>query len=581
MKLRLAFASMMVLSTVACANGPADQALTALRFLENNPGEGISYTSKSGSGGDVTLRNVTIRGNMPAPSVAVELKEGETPPPPVAVPPAKSVPIAMAETVTFKGLTMKEGKPFFTDITVNGIAPADMGPGPKVKLGSVTLAGMNEATAAFIASTFTKEGPGAVPTFEQWGFSKASLNGLTVAGDIPQEEGTAGTISVELGEISVSNLKDQMIGLTRLAGLKGAFNVPGMPAVDGTFDLGTFDVHNFRGAMFADAFEAGMASMGPDAKPVDWSKVFAGYTSPLEGGIDKATWTGANVNVSGIKGEVTPYSYTATRNAAGVVTAVSTPRYSMKLTADSSGGTLGAMGLMVLAMTGYPSNVVEMYFSGDASFDPEKDVTRWNGYNVGITDMLDVKIDAGLIGLQQAMPTLLTGLMGVVEAMEGVVEEGLDEEDSDDSEKDDSDAQDDNPLGGMPPEAQAAAATMVMGLISLQMTDLDISITDKQLIEFLVSTAAMQSGQSAAAFRQDLVSMVQGSATFMTDAGIDPVLANEATAAISAFLAGPGTLRIQMKPKTPIGAMTMMMAPPTKESLGFSATFTPAAPPQQ
>jgi hypothetical protein len=43
-------------------------------------------------------------------------------------------------------------------------------------------------------------------------------------------------------------------------------------------------------------------------------------------------------------------------------------------------------------------------------------------------------------------------------------------------------------------------------------------------------------------------------------------------------MAGPGTLRIQLKPKTPLGVMTAMAAPLTKESLGFSATFTPLPP---
>ncbi len=72
--------------------------------------------------------------------------------------------------------------------------------------------------------------------------------------------------------------------------------------------------------------------------------------------------------------------------------------------------------------------------------------------------------------------------------------------------------------------------------------------------------------------------MVMGSSMFMTDAGIDAELANEATTAIGAFLGQPGTLRIQIKPKTPFGAMSAMMGMPTKESLGFSATFTPATP---
>ena len=121
---------------------------------------------------------------------------------------------------------------------------------------------------------------------------------------------------------------------------------------------------------------------------------------------------------------------------------------------------------------------------------------------------------------------------------------------------------------------------MVMGLIGLQVTDLDISITDKQLVGLILNQTSSSSGQSVEEFRADLMNMVKGSSVFMTDAGIDAELANEATTAIGAFLGQPGTLRIQIKPKSPVGAMSLVLSPPTKESLGFSATFTPLAPAQ-
>jgi len=223
-----------------------------------------------------------------------------------------------------------------------------------------------------------------------------------------------------------------------------------------------------------------------------------------------------------------------------------------------------------------------------------KDLTRYTNYNVGITDVVDIKVEGGLLGLKQALPTLLTGMMTIAEATSSVAsdaieegEEAADDEDGADAEEDadaedpDADADADgggNPLDSIPPEAQGAVMQMVMGLIGLQVTDLDISITDKQLVKFILAQTASSSGQSVEAYRQDLVSMVQGSSVFMTDAGIDEALATEATAAIAGFLREPGTLRIQIKPKTPVGAMTFMMSPPTKESLGFSATFTPTAP---
>ncbi len=597
MKLGLAFASVLALSTAACASGTAIEALNAMQILENNPSDGISYASRSGSGGNLTLKNVTFKSAMPDMAMALEGGGEDAAPAAPAAPKASEV-VAQAETVTFTGLDMKAGKPVFTGMVVNGITPAGMGidPGMTMKIGSIGIEGLNAATGAYIAGAFTKEGPGEAPPFDQWAFAKASIKGFTIAGDIPADEsddgtaGTPGSVKLELGEFSISNVKDKLIGLTRVAGIKGDINVPGDFPIAGTFDFGTLDLTNIRGGLYADAFGAGVASAMPNAPPTDWSKVFSGFTSPLEYGLDGIRWSGMSANFSGLKLDGTPASYTATRNADGVVVATAVPRSAFKLTADSQGGSLGAMGLMVMAMAGYPTNVVEVYTQGDASFDPQKDLTRYTNYNVGITDVVDIKVEGGLLGLKQALPTLLTGMMTVAEATSSVaskaVEEGEEaaegEDDADADEDADADAEDSdadgNPLDSIPPEAQGAVMQMVMGLIGLQVTDLDISITDKQLVKFILAQTASSSGQSVEAYRQDLVSMVQGSSVFMTDAGIDEALANEATAAIAGFLREPGTLRIQIKPKTPVGAMTFMMSPPTKESLGFSATFTPAVP---
>ena len=64
------------------------------------------------------------------------------------------------------------------------------------------------------------------------------------------------------------------------------------------------------------------------------------------------------------------------------------------------------------------------------------------------------------------------------------------------------------------------------------------------------------------------------------DAGVDPAIASELTTAAAGFLSGPGTLRLQIKPKQPFGVLSAMAAPITKDSLGFSATFTPSAAPE-
>jgi hypothetical protein len=595
MKLRLAFASVLALSTAACASGPALEALTAMQIIENNAGDGISYAGRSGSGGNLTLRNVTLKTPAPVPLVVdVDLEEGAAPVPPPAPAPAKSEIVARAETLTFTGLDMKAGKPVFTGMVARGVTPvqedADQ---PQMKIGSIGIEGMNAATGAFIASAFTKEGPGQAPPFEQWAFKNASVKNILIAGEIGGDAGEdsapdstpnpTGSLKFEMGELTVANVKDKMIGLTRLGGIKGDINVPGSFPVAGVFDLGTLDITNIRAGMFSDAFAAGMGAAGTgaaDGEP-DWGKVFAGYTSPLEAGLDGVKWSGMSANFSGLKIEGTPTSYTTVRNSDGVVVATKIPLSAFKLTADSEGGSLGAMGLMLMAMGGYPSNVLEVYSQGDATFDPAKDLTRYENYTVGLTDIAEIKVAGGVLGLKKALPTLLTGLMTMAEATGSIANEATDEdvasEDGDDADSD-ADAKSGNPLSGVPREAQGAAMQMVMALITLQVTDLDISITDKQLVKLMLNQLAPASGQSVAAYRQDLVNIITGSKVFMTDAGVEEALAAEVTTAVAGFLSEPGTLRIQIKPKTPFGAMSAMMGMPTKESLGFSATFTPLVP---
>ena len=575
MQFRLAMVSVLALSMTACVSGNALEALTAMRILEDNPSEGISYASRSGSGGNITLKNVELRSTMPAIVIGEAVAETATPTKPTAV--------AKAETLTFTGLDMKNGKPVFTGMVANGVTPAGPGvdPGMTMRIGSIGIEGMNAATGAYIAGALGKEGPGTTPPFAEWGFAKAAITDFTLASDIPGEAsadgatGAPGSIKLGLGELSIANLKDTKIGLARIAGIKGDISVPGDFPIAGTFDLGALDLSGIQGRLFADAFEA-RAGAAADGKPTDMAKVFAGFTSPLEHGLDGARWSGMAADFSGLKFDASPATYTATRNADGVVVATSVPRATFKVTADASGGPLGGLTMMVMTMAGYPSSVLEVYSQGEASFDPKTDLTRYTSFNIGITDVVDIKVDGGLLGLQQALPTLLTGLTTLAEATGSQAEDAA--ESDEDKAEPDADPKDGAGPGELSAEAQNAMMGMVLGLIGLQVTDLDISITDKQLVKFILSQTASSSGHSIEAYRQDLVNMVLGSSVFLSDAGIDPLIAAEATTAISGFLREPGTLRIQLKPKAPVGAMTFMLSPPTKESLGFSATFTPSAP---
>ena len=608
MKMKLAFASVLVLS--GC--GPSREAMQALQdmqILENNTEASISYKSLSGWGNDLTLNDVEVR----APTQLAAMINGASVSPD-AVPPTepKVTTVARAKTLTLRGLTLRDGKPIARDILLGDVTAALAEEGETLTVKSLGFEGMNEVTGSYIARAFTENGPGDPPPLEQWGFKKAGLGGVSFSATMPQDEAEAGSVNAKLGELSVSNLDNTKIGLFRFDGLKGDLNIPGELTVAGTFDFGRMDVTGIRTKIFSDAFLAGLQPLLNPGTPADYSELYKDFTSPLETGIDGFDWSGLTADFSGLKFDVTPTLAIVKRNADDVVIASDAPRTTFKFTADSVGGTLGAMGLMVLAMGGYTSNVVEMYTEGHATFDPVKDITRWDGLNLGVTDAFDVKVSGGIVGLKQALPSLMAGLMEAAASAEsgmGDHDMVMDDEDADsdedadtddDSDADDSDADDADEHEGhenhadhgdhadhdqhhdMPmkkPDNGAAMMKLMMGVLPLQLTDLDVSITDQKLINLIIEPQAISSGQTVEAYRQQLVDMVTASSAFLADAGVDPAISTELTTAVSGFLAGPGTFHIVLKPKAPLGVMSAMMTPMTKENLGFSATFTAATPP--
>lgn len=580
MKLKFAFASLLVLS--ACGTSrEAMEALDLMQFRENATVPGFSYSKLSGSGNDVRLEGVSFLSSpfmammmgMQTPEMADEDYQPSDGP----------IAVLKADTVVMNGLTMKDGKPLVRDIVVNGISPAGAIGGTSMTIGSVGVEGLDEVTGAFIAGAFTEGGPGAPPPFEQWAFSRAGINDIAVKGEFEGPDGLA-SFDVKVGELSVSDLKDTMMGLIRIAGIAGEVNVPTeMMPIAATFDFGKLDVSQFRTDIVVKPLMMGMEqAMNPDAA-IDMAALYEDYTSPLEAGYDKIDWTGMSLDVSGLKLNTSAITNTLTRNAEGVVVASDTPRATVTLKADQSGGMVGAMGLMVLAMGGYPSDTIEIYTEGRSTFDPEKDITRISGFNFGVTDVADMKLDIGIVGLQQALPALMSAVSSASALVEDAVEPEVDEDGNPiepelDEEGNPIEPDSDSDSDAMSDASAAMAMQMVFALMPLQLTDLDLSITDETLMDLILNQQAIGAGQSLEDFRGDLVAMVQAASGFMTEAGVDQAIADELTAATAGFLAGPGTLRLQLKPKQPFGMMSAMMSPITKESLGFSATFTPAAP---
>ena len=115
--------------------------------------------------------------------------------------------------MALKGLTLKEGKPFATDIVVNDVTTLLPNDSATLTIKSFGFEGMNAVTGGFIARAFTKDGPGETPPLEQWGFKRAGLGGLAFNAPIPQDGGETGNVTVGLGDLSVS---DVMVHRTKM-----------------------------------------------------------------------------------------------------------------------------------------------------------------------------------------------------------------------------------------------------------------------------------------------------------------------------------------------------------------------------
>ncbi|HEX5775269.1 MAG TPA: hypothetical protein VFX95_01180, partial [Caulobacteraceae bacterium] len=280
-----------------------------MNLQAENSSQIIAYKGKSGSGDTVTLNDVVIGGGT-----------GDG---------------LIAKSMTFGGLDVTEsGAPVLNSITLKGISPESGLPeGMTLVLDSISVEGLNDVAGQFLASAFTEAGPGTPPPFEQWEFSKVSINGMNFTGDFSgmgAPAGSAGKFNVALGEFSVSGLKNEIFAKAHLSGFKGDFDVPaeaagGMP-IAGKFDFGTGDVTNIRGGIFADAVEAGMNSAFDETAMASvQADIMASFTSPLEPGFDSFNWSGMNAEASGVKLVVSKIEQKATRNAEGVVTALSSP----------------------------------------------------------------------------------------------------------------------------------------------------------------------------------------------------------------------------------------------------------------
>jgi hypothetical protein len=546
MRFWIASAAALMMVAGCSASKEANAALEAMNLEAGNSSPLITYQGKSGSGDKITLNNVVIS------------EQGGT------------GGGLKAKSLTFGGMNVTaDGKPVVSSITLKGVTPEKPIEGVKLDLDTITVEGLNEVAGKYVAGAFTDAGPGEPPPFEQWEFSKVSINGMKVVGDFASMGAGAGTdagkYNVQLGEFSVSGLKNKIFANTHMDGFKGDFEVPaemagGMP-IAGTFDFGTADIANVQGGLFEQAIKVGMNSaFDPAAANNAEAEVLASLSSPIDPGYDNFKWSGMKVDASGLKINVSKTEQKVTRDAQGVVTKVSTPRTTFGIAADSAGGALGQQVTMALSMVGYPSSTVEFYGEGEATFDPAADLTRYANSNFGLTDSFDIKATGGVQGLKAAYADILKMFSEFETSFTG--EAAIPDPD--------------NPDAPVQPAVPAAPDMSALG--KLLFTDLDITITDKTLVNFMLGVGGMFGGGDPETLRTDIVNMLSTSGTDLANSGVDPAVSNELSAALAQFVKQPGSLNIKLKPAAPV-ALFKEGEKLNKQQLGFSATFTPSPTP--
>jgi hypothetical protein len=535
MKIWIASAAALLMAAACSASPGATAALEAMNLETGTSNSIIKYTGKSGSGDTITLKDVVI-----GPGTGEGLK---------------------AKSLIFGGLDMTDAqKPVVKSITMKGITVDGMPAGLGFNLDSVAIEGLNPVTGEFIASTFTDTGPGAPPAFAQWGFSKISINGMAFNGDLAEMGAGGGKFNVALGELSFSDLKDTIFGSAKFAGLKGDFDIPaevaGIGQVAGKFDFGTMDVKTIRGDVFAGMFETAFNAAMTDPSALDTLEAdfMAGLSSPLEGGFDEFTWSGMNIEAAGAKLVVSPTSVKTGRNAQNIAISQSSPRTTITLTADSAGGVFGQAIAGGLGSVGYPSTTVELYGQSEVTFDPATDTTRYVENNLGVTDMVDIKLTGAVQGMTKFMAALMSTMTSFEQSFTATVEDPF--------------APPGESSPSSPPEPDMS------GLAALKVIELDLTVTDKKLVDLALGAAGTFGLGDPETLRTDVVNMLQGMGADLSSAGLDPAVANELTAALAEFVKQPGSLSIKLKPAQPV-SMESPNTAFTKQELGFSATFTP------
>ena len=437
------------------------------------------------------------------------------------------------EKLVLEGMHMTEAGPSFDKLTITGLQP-EAEDGVTVTLGEISLIEPNAATAAFISSLFAEGEPENPPAFNDWGFERFAFKNLQVNFDATQqEEPEEGGFTLALDELSMNDLLKSRADKALLSGLNITFDVPedeGMPGpIVGDLKWDSMSLEGVRGDWMEAIIEA-----GDDPEALHSLNLMGMFNSPIEQGFDDAEIKGISLNASGVSFSLPKATTKVTRNKDGVATGVKSPEYKMTLAADPEGGALGQMLAGGLGQLGYEQ--ISMSGASEVTYDPEKKLTRYKESYIDIEDGLKLSFKGGL-----------TNLLQVMQAAESVNGEGAS------------------------PEAAMAAFQ------DLTINDFELTLEDKSILDRGITLAAQMQGMEPEMLKQMAVGGLAMATMQAGAAGVDTALVNDTVTALSSLIEESGAVTIKIDPSEPLRLGDIEDPTSlTKDTLGFSATHTPA-----
>lgn len=431
-------------------------------------------------------------------------------------------------TMSFTGLDMTDAGAQFGSLKISDItiSPEDASEGG-MTISGLELINPSPELAAFVAAMVSGDDMAEPPAFEQISFDAATLSNFKLTVNDGSED-----VAIDLGDFKLLGFSPTGMDLLQFSGINAdIYNSYDETRVKVTLD--NFAVTGVKESLMAIVTEGMEDSMGSGSMGESFMQGFSSgmYGDPTDPGFDNFVMSGLSFDGEGVGFSLPSLQAAVTRNKDGKPTKYVTRPFTATLSADAEGGEWGAELAGGLGMLGYET--LEFSGEGVTTFDPANDTATY---------------ETGKFALKDGFAVDFTGKFGGLKAYGDTL----------------------SALDATAFETDPSA--MMDAFSKLTLYDMKFVLKDDSIVDRLINLAAAQSGEDPAALRNQIVAMAGMAPMMAAQSGVDPELATEVSTAISKFIQDPGTLTIQLKPKSPITATTFSSPEEiTKSALGLTA----------